>query len=139
VRGWQAANGTVLAVIDADLQHPPEVLAELVKAIRAGSDLAVASRHVEEGGVSDWSLIRRLISRTAQLIGLVLLPEVVGRVNDPMSGYFMLHRRVIAGKHLNPTGYKILIEVMALGNVGTVSEIGYVFRERQEGQSKVSA
>ncbi len=139
IRGWQAARGDILGVMDADLQHPPAVLAELIRAVLGGADLAVASRHVEKGGVSDWSLIRRIISRTAQLIGLILLPEVVGRVSDPMSGYFMLHRRVIAGKHLNPTGYKILIEVMALGNVGTLSEIGYVFRERQEGQSKVSA
>jgi len=138
IRGWQAAGGEILAVMDADLQHPPSVLTELLKAIRAGSDLAVGSRHVEEGGVSDWSLNRRIISRTAQLVGLVLLPEVVGRISDPMSGYFMLRRHVVAGKPLNPTGYKILIEVLARGTVGHISEIGYVFRERQEGQSKVS-
>ena len=138
IRGWQVARGELLAVMDADLQHPPAVLGGLVKAIRAGADLAVGSRHVEEGGVSDWSLIRRVISRTAQLIGLVLLPEVVGRISDPMSGYFMLRRRVIAGKYLNPTGYKILVEVLARGTAGQIAEIGYVFRERQEGQSKVS-
>jgi dolichol-phosphate mannosyltransferase len=138
IRGWQAAGGEILGVIDADLQHPPAVLPELVRAIRAGSDLAVGSRHVGEGGVSDWSIIRRIISRTAQLIGLVLPPEVVGRVSDPMSGYFMLRRHVIAGKQLNPTGYKILIEVLARGTVGEISEIGYVFRERSKGQSKVS-
>jgi dolichol-phosphate mannosyltransferase len=139
IRGWQAARGNILGVMDADLQHPPSVLAELVSAVQGSSDLAVASRHVEKGGVSDWSLIRRIISRTAQLLGLILLPEVLGRVNDPMSGYFLLRRQVIAGKHLNPTGYKILIEVIALGKVGKLSEIGYVFRERQEGESKVSA
>jgi dolichol-phosphate mannosyltransferase len=138
IRGWQAARGKILAVMDADLQHPPSVLRELIAAIRGGSDMAVASRHVEEGGVSDWALIRRIISRGAQLIGLVLLPEVVGRISDPMSGYFMLRRAVIAGKQLNPTGYKILIEVIARGTAGKISEVGYVFRERQEGQSKVS-
>ena len=116
IRGWQAARGEILAVMDADLQHPPEVLRDLVLEMRAGADLAVASRHVENGGVSDWSLARRMISRTAQLIGVVLLPEVVGRVADPMSGYFMLRRRSIAGRLLNPTGYKILIEVVARGN-----------------------
>ena len=138
IRGWQAAGGEILAVMDADLQHPPAVLPELVKAIRAGADLAVGSRHVQEGGVSDWSLTRRIISRTAQLIGLVLLPEVVGRTSDPLSGYFMLRRHVIAGKLLNPTGYKILIEVLARGTIEQISEIGYVFRERSRGQSKVS-
>ena len=138
IRGWQAARGEILAVMDADLQHPSEALADLIKEIRAGADLAVASRHVENGGVSDWSLARRMISRTAQLIGLVLLPEVVGRVADPMSGYFMLRRQSIAGQLLNPTGYKILIEVVARGRIARISEVGYVFRERQEGQSKVS-
>jgi dolichol-phosphate mannosyltransferase len=139
IRGWQAARGQILAVMDADLQHPPEVLAQLVAAIRSDGDLAIGSRHIEDGGVSDWSLRRRIVSRTAQVIGLALLPEVVGRVSDPMSGYFVFKRQVIAGRDLNPTGYKILIEVLARGTAASIVEVGYVFRERQEGQSKVSA
>ena len=139
IRGWQAARGGILAVMDADMQHPPEVLKQLVAAMKSGADMAVGSRHVENGGVSDWSLPRRMISRTAQGIGLLILPEVVGRVADPMSGYFMLRREAIAGRALNPTGYKILIEVLARGAAKNVAEVGYVFRERQEGESKVSA
>jgi dolichol-phosphate mannosyltransferase len=77
IRGWQAAQGRILAVMDADFQHPPPVLLRLLQAIQTGADLSIASRHVQEGGVSDWSLFRRIISRTAQLIGLVLLPDVV--------------------------------------------------------------
>ncbi|NEQ22660.1 MAG: glycosyltransferase, partial [Microcoleus sp. SIO2G3] len=53
IRGWQAARGEVLGVIDADLQHPPEVLLQLWNEIQRGADLAVASRHVDGGGVSD--------------------------------------------------------------------------------------
>ncbi len=139
IRGWQVSRGRILAVMDADLQHPPEVLSALLDAIRGGADLAVASRHVAQGGVSDWSAFRRVISRTAQMIGLILLAGVVGKVRDPMSGYFMLRREVIAGRRLDPTGYKILIEVIARGKAGRVSEIGYVFRERREGVSKISA
>ncbi|MGI8503496.1 MAG: glycosyltransferase, partial [Hassallia sp.] len=55
IRGWQAARGRVLAVIDGDLQHPPEVLSQLLRAIQKGADMAVASRHVDGGGVSSWS------------------------------------------------------------------------------------
>ena len=139
IRGWQAARGETLAVIDADLQHPPEVLAQLWEAIQAGADLAVASRHTEGGGVSDWSALRRLLSRGAQLLGLALLPSVVGRVSDPMSGYFMLRRAAIAGAELSPLGYKILIEVLGRGRIRTISEVGYVFRERLAGESKVTA
>jgi dolichol-phosphate mannosyltransferase len=128
----------VLAVIDADLQHPPEVTVKLWREMAKGADLAVASRHVEGGGVSDWSVLRRLLSRGAQLLGLVLLPGVLGRVSDPMSGYFMVRRAAIADAAMHPLGYKILVEVIGRGKVRWIAEVGYVFRERQEGQSKVT-
>jgi dolichol-phosphate mannosyltransferase len=138
IRGWQAASGQVLGVIDGDLQHPPEVLLQLLKSIEQGADLAVASRHVEGGGVSSWSITRRFLSRGAQLLGLVILPGVLGRISDPMSGYFLVRRRCLAGRVLCPVGYKILIEVVARGAVAKIAEVGYVFQERQEGQSKVT-
>ncbi len=138
VRGWQIARGDVLAVIDADLQHPPEVVLGLWNGVQEGADLAVASRHVEGGGVSDWSFARRILSRGAQLIGLLILPTVVGRVSDPMSGFFMVRRAAIAGVVLLPMGYKILIEVLGRGAVRWIAEVPYVFRERAEGESKVT-
>lgn len=139
IRGWQAARGEVLGVIDADLQHPPELLLQLWGEIQRGGDLAVASRHVEGGGVSDWSVVRRFLSRGAQTLGLIILPEVIGRVSDPMSGYFMVRRKCIAGRMLSPLGYKILIEVLARGRVPWIGEVGYVFQERKEGESKVTS
>ena len=138
IRGWQAATGRVLGVIDGDLQHPPEVLTQLLQKIEQGADLALASRHVDGGGVSSWSVIRRFLSRGAQVLGLVILPGVLGRVTDPMSGYFMIRRSAIANITLNPVGYKILLEVIGRGQVGEIAEAGYVFRERTEGESKVT-
>ncbi|XGV98276.1 MAG: glycosyltransferase [Leptolyngbya sp. BL-A-14] len=138
IRGWQAARGEFLGVIDGDLQHPPDVLLKLLAELDQGADLAVASRHVEEGGVSDWSIIRRILSRGAQILGLVILPRAIGRVSDPMSGYFMVRRRAIAEQRLNPLGYKILIEVLGRGNIERIAEVGYVFQEREEGESKVT-
>ena len=138
IRGWQAARGEILGVIDGDLQHPPEVLLELLSAVRGGADLAVASRHVEGGGVSDWSMVRRFLSRGAQLLGLILLPRVISRVSDPMSGYFMVRRSAIGGCLLNPVGYKILIEVLGRGSIDQIAEVGYTFQEREEGESKVT-
>ncbi|MBW4643598.1 MAG: glycosyltransferase [Goleter apudmare HA4340-LM2] len=138
VRGWQAARGSILGVIDGDLQHPPEVLGQLLKAVQQGADLAVGSRHVEGGGVSSWSVVRRFLSRGAQVLGLVILPGVLGRVTDPMSGYFMVRRQAIAGATLNPVGYKILLEVIGRGKVREIAEVGYVFCERKEGESKVT-
>ena len=138
IRGWQAAQGEILGVIDGDLQHPPETLINMLEEIKNGADLVVASRHVEGGGVSDWGFIRRLLSRGAQMLGLLILPNVIGRVADPMSGYFMFRRKAIANCLMNPLGYKILIEVLGRGRIESVAEVGYIFQERQEGESKVT-
>jgi dolichol-phosphate mannosyltransferase len=78
------------------------------------------------------------LSRGAQILGLVILPEVIGRLSDPMSGYFMVRRSSIATKRLSPVGYKILIEVVARGQIRWIAEVGYVFRERLLGASKVT-
>lgn len=138
IRGWQVAQGQILGVIDGDRQHPPEVLLNLIEAIDYGADLAVASRHVEGGGVSDWSPLRRVLSRGAQVLGLLILPNVLGRVSDPMSGYFLVRRTAIANTTLKPLGYKILLEVLGRGRIQQVAEVGYVFQERQDGESKVT-
>jgi len=138
VRGWQASQGEVLGVMDADLQHPAETLPELWNAIKSGADLAIASRHVRGGGVSNWSLRRRLISRTAQFIGLLVLPEIVGRVADPMSGYFLVQRRALASVTMKPRGYKILLEVLARAHIYRTVEVAYVFRERLAEESKAT-
>ena len=138
IRGWQVAAGEILGVIDGDLQHPPDVMVKMLDAARQGADLVVASRHVEGGGVSDWGFVRRFLSRGAQTLGLIILPRVIGRVSDPMSGYFMVRREAIAGCRLDPLGYKILIEVLGRGNIETIAEVGYIFQERKEGESKVT-
>jgi dolichol-phosphate mannosyltransferase len=138
IRGWQASQGEILGVIDGDLQHPPETLIKMLDEMGKGADLVVASRHVEGGGVSDWGFMRRILSRGAQMLGLIILPNVIGRVSDPMSGYFMVRRSAIANRLMNPLGYKILIEVLGRGDIGSVAEVGYVFQERQEGESKVT-
>jgi dolichol-phosphate mannosyltransferase len=138
IRGWQAARGEILGVIDADLQHPPTTLIQLWQEMATGAELAVASRNVTGGGVSEWSLVRRFLSRGAQMLGLAILPEVIGRLSDPMSGYFMVRRSAIANKLLSPIGYKILIEVTARGQIRWIAETGYVFRERAAGASKVT-
>jgi dolichol-phosphate mannosyltransferase len=139
VRGWQISRGAYLCAIDADLQHPPGAMIELLALMERGADMAVASRHVEGGGVSDWSVARRIVSRAGQLFGLVILPGVVGRLSDPMSGYFMIRRTAIEGVELSPLGYKILIEVLARGRFPWVGEVPYTFVERVYGGSKATA
>ena len=131
VAGFAAARGDVLVVMDADLSHPPEIVPALVDALARGADLAVGSRYVAGGGVMDWPLKRRVVSRIACLMGNVLVP-----VRDATSGFFALKRSVIEGVTLNPIGFKIGFEVIARGRYKRVVEVPYTFRDRELGASK---
>ncbi|PPD59007.1 glycosyltransferase [Dehalogenimonas etheniformans] len=137
VDGFKLAGGDIVAVMDADLQHPPEVLPRLVRAIEGGADLAVASRYVPGGSVGNWSATRRVISRGAVLMSHVLLPSTRG-IKDPMSGYFMLRKDVISEVALSPVGYKILLEVICLGCPRTTVEVPFIFENRRAGVTKLS-
>jgi dolichol-phosphate mannosyltransferase len=107
--GWTESD--VVLVMDADLQHPPEVIPALVKAIQGGADIAVASRYVPGGGTAGWSRVRKIISSGAIMLAHVLLPQS-RRVKDPMSGFFAFKKSVISGVKLAPIGYKILLEML---------------------------
>src|SRR5437870_805713 len=136
IRGWQVARGQILGTINADFQHPPDVLPRLAERCD-GTDLVVATRHSDGGGVGDWGLMRQLTSWGAARIGRWLLPEVYARVSDPLSGCYLVRRRAIYGVELRPLGYKSLMELLVRGNVREIQECGYEMRKRERGQSKV--
>lgn len=138
VDGFKQAKGEILGVIDADLQHPPEILPELLKEIRSGAEVAIASRYVEGGGSEGWSMKRKIISKGARVLAELLLPSLRG-IKDPLSGFFLLRRKVIDGVGLSPTGYKILLEVLVRGKPSEVAEVPYTFRERERGESNLNA
>ena len=137
VHGFKQASGEILGVIDADLQHPPEVLPELLVGIRSGAEVAIASRYVKGGGSEGWSMTRKIISRASKVLAALLLPSI-RRIKDPLSGFFLLRREVIEGVELSPTGYKILLEVIVKGKAREITEVPYIFRERERGKSNLS-
>jgi dolichol-phosphate mannosyltransferase len=140
VDGWRIARGDVLGVMDGDLQHPPEVLTALVEALRKSpADLVIGSRYVGNGGTSDWSWHRRVLSRVATRLAVLALPQRLIGVTDPMSGMFVVTAAALRGVVLAPTGYKILIEVLAKARCGRVIEVPYVFDRRNDGRSKLGA
>lgn len=140
VTGWRAARGDLLGCMDGDLQHPPECLIELVDRLRQGdAEIAIASRYVEQGGVSEWKFHRRIVSWTATLLTKIALPSKIRNVRDPMSGFFVLRRSALEGVDLQPLGYKILLEVLARGRYTRAAEVAYTFEERVEGGSKIGA
>ncbi len=138
VDGWAMARGDLLGVIDADLQHPPEVLASLATALRrSNADLAIASRYISGGGTSSWELSRRFISWGATHLAASVLPLKLSAVSDPMSGMFLGRAAAIQGSSLSPLGYKILLEVLAKGRIKQTVEVPYHFEERTRGSSKL--
>ncbi len=137
VHGFKQARGEVLGVIDADLQHPPEILPELLGKVRSGAEVAIASRYVKGGGSEGWSMTRRIISRASKVLAALILPSIRG-IKDPLSGFFLLRRAVIDDVELSPTGYKILLEVIVKGKAREIAEVPYIFRERERGKSNLS-
>ncbi len=136
VDGLGVAEGDVVAVMDADLQHPPEVLPQMVREIVEGADLVVASRYVKGGSVEGWSRWRRLVSRVATLMARLSIPRA-RQVRDPLSGFFAFKRQVVEGLELNPKGFKILLEVIAKGSFKKIVETPYTFHVRRRGESKL--
>jgi len=131
VDGFKEATGEILGVLDADLQHPPEVIRELIEQMPQ-YDIAIASRYVKSGKVEGWSFLRRLVSK-----GAILLARPLTQVKDPMSGCFSAKAEIIRDIKFDPVGYKILLEVIVKGRYEKVKEIPYAFQVRAHGQSKL--
>ena len=138
VVGFKQARGDILGVIDADLQHPPEFIPALIKAVRDGADVAIASRYIQGGGIEGWTFKRKIISRGAKIPANILLTSA-RKIKDPLSGFFLFRKRVIDGAVLSPTGYKILLEVLVRGKANRVVEVPYTFKERERGKSNLTA
>ena len=135
--GWMHTDADVLGVMDGDLQHPPELLPELVRRVCQGSDIAIASRYLQADSMEEWSLPRRTISRLSVLASRPVQRSEL-RVRDPMSGFFVLRRECIEGLSFQPTGFKLLLEILAKAHIRSVAEIPFKFGTRSGGKSKAN-
>jgi len=135
--GWKHTDANLFGVIDADLQHPPELLPKLVDALLQGKDMAVASRYVAGDGTEGWNFVRRWLSRAGTWVTLPLQRREI-RVRDPLSGYFLVRRDCIDGVTLQPQGFKLLLEILVRGKIRSVVEVPYQFGVRHGGTSKAS-
>ena len=135
LHGWQNTDAEILGVIDADLQHPPELLPALFEAIIAGRDLAIASRYIEGGKVDGWNPARRILSAVAAWVCLPLQTRGL-RARDPLSGFFLVRRRCVSGLDFQKKGFKLLLEILIRGRVSSFQEIPYCFGRRGAGRSK---
>ncbi|HEU5013672.1 MAG TPA: glycosyltransferase family 2 protein [Roseiflexaceae bacterium] len=139
VAGLRMAQAPWVCVMDADLQHPPELVPELFeKAQQSNSDLVVASRYCATGAARGLNARRTVISRGSTVAAQVLFPQRLHGVTDPMSGFFLVRKDAIDIDKLRPRGFKILLEIMVKSSGLRISEVGFEFGERYAGESKAS-
>jgi dolichol-phosphate mannosyltransferase len=139
LHGWQHTDASLLGVMDADLQHPPEALRELMGAMQSGADVALASRYAGRGcPMQRWNPLRRLATAVSIRMAAPLQRPGI-RVKDPLSGYFIVRRRCIAKIPFQQTGFKLLLEILTRGRVRRVEEIPFEFGRRRGGRSKAGA
>ena len=133
VEGFSAADSDIFLVIDADFSHPTELIPRMYGLLTEGNDLVIGSRYTKGGGIEDWPIKRRVISKGATFMGKMLFPGIT----DPVSGFFGIHRHVVDNAPLTPRGYKILLEVLGKGRWNKAVEVPFTFTDREVGESKL--
>jgi len=139
VRGFDTADAETLVCMDADGQHPVGSAISCARVCDDGVDMVVGSRHTETGQVADdWPLHRQAISYGAQALAYAAVPQA-RKLTDPMSGLFAIDASIygVARPRLEPTGYKIGLELLAKAPVDDVVELGYTFQKRDHGASNL--
>jgi dolichol-phosphate mannosyltransferase len=139
IEGALVANGSAVAVMDADFQHDERILKQMYEKLTStGADIVVATRYAEGGGIGEWDATRAKMSDFATRMAGML---VGNQTSDPMSGFFMVRREIFASViyDLSQQGYKILLDIISSSHTPLkIEEVPYVFRTRQEGESKIS-
>jgi dolichol-phosphate mannosyltransferase len=137
LHGWQHTDATILGVMDADMQHPPELLPALLKVVLSGRDLAIGSRYTEGGELGGWNPVRRLLSEAA-VLATWPIQRIGLRAKDPMTGFFMIRRHCLAGIPFQRSGFKLLLEILVRARIASVEEVPFVFGCRFRGASKAN-
>ena len=136
IDGWRFArpDSAVLGCMDADFSHDPKIVPAMLAAIESGRyGLAVGSRYVRGGGITNWPLKRKVTSIIACALAYPLTP-----IRDITSGFLLVRRDALAGVELDPIGFKIGLEVAAKARYGKALEVPYVFTDRIVGESKLN-
>jgi dolichol-phosphate mannosyltransferase len=140
VEGLRLARGTYVIIIDADLQHPPELVPfMIVHAQSSGADVVIASRYIAGGSAEGLgSGYRRLVSHLTRWLARTLFVERLWKVHDPLGGFFLFRYKILQGVELRPIGYKILLEILMRTSWQGLQEIPYQFEKRASGTTKAN-
>ena len=135
--GWENTDASIVGAMDADLQHPPELVPALVAEILAGHDVAIGSRYADGGSLGNWNLPRKLLSNAALWVAMPVQRKQI-RAKDPTAGYFLVRRECIDQIQFQRTGFKLLLDVLVRGRIRSIKEIPYTFESRHHGASKAT-
>jgi dolichol-phosphate mannosyltransferase len=124
-------------VMDADLQHPPQKVCEMLEEARtSGADIVVASRYARGGSYAGLSgPVRKAISIFSKYLAQIVFKEA-RKTSDPLTGLFLVRNAAISGIQFRPTGFKILLEVLVCAPELKVAEVPLNFQARNAGVSK---
>ncbi|MEO1488841.1 MAG: glycosyltransferase family 2 protein, partial [Pseudomonadota bacterium] len=139
IEGFCATAAPFVAVMDADHQHDPALLPQMLESLRAGEcDICVASRFAPGASTADWAEPER--ERLTGLANAIARLITGVELSDPMSGYFMLttaKARALVPR-LSGIGFKILLDLLATSDTPMqVREFPLDFAARREGTSKL--
>lgn len=139
--GVMAAKTPYVLVMDADLQHPPEVIKSMILALRNGNPVVVGTRAHKP---REWGFFRFLVSYTAVFLGRLRLRLGGAYARDVVSGFFGADSELFKNQiklHFNrfvPEGYKVCLDLLkTLPRRTGVVEVPYSFALRTEGTSKM--
>ncbi|WP_296679539.1 glycosyltransferase family 2 protein [Novosphingobium sp.] len=139
IEGMCATAAPVVAVMDADHQHDPELLPKMLAAVESGDfDVAYASRFAEGASTEAWGRPDRV--KASNLANRIANKVTGVELTDPMSGFFMLQTQLLrADAHrLSGVGFKILLDILATVDAPLrVKEFPLNFAARAEGESKL--
>jgi dolichol-phosphate mannosyltransferase len=135
--GWRHTGAAILGVMDADRQHPPELLPALLAAILDGKDLAIGSRYIDGGCLGNWNPVRKFLSAAA-VWATWPIQHAGMRAKDPMTGFFLVRRECVDGIRFQPSGFKLLLEILVRGRIHSVQELPLNFGLRHCGASKAN-
>jgi putative flippase GtrA len=138
--GLAAAQSKYACVMDADLQHPPEMIPLLLRTAKERqADLVVATRRSVKSEVTGLNVARNMVSRGLDMIARVLFPRELRGVSDPLTGFFLVRVGALKLQSLQPRGFKILLEILVRHPKLRKAEVPFRFGPRFSGQSKASA
>ena len=136
VHGLAKAAGRSVVVMDADLQHPPEALPALLAAAERHPNAVIVGTRTPHAAANGLNRLRLMGSSAASTLARAIFPSRLRHVTDPMSGFFVVPSRLVDVARLNPSGFRILLELLVSHPDLCVIEVPYDFAPRDVGTSK---